>query len=57
MNLNFLSSRIIQAAIHVHKELGPGLLETVYQVCMVIELNHMDVDVAAEVPLPVIYRG
>jgi len=39
MQLNYLSSMIIQAAISVHKELGPGLLETVYQICMVIELK------------------
>ncbi|OPX33591.1 MAG: hypothetical protein B1H11_12300 [Desulfobacteraceae bacterium 4484_190.1] len=38
VQLNYLSSKIIQAAINVHKELGPGLLESVYQVCMVIEL-------------------
>jgi GxxExxY protein len=57
MNLNFLSSKIIQAAINVHKELGPGLLESVCQACMVIELNTMHVNVAAEVPLPVFYHG
>jgi GxxExxY protein len=57
MNINFLSSKIIQAAINVHKELGPGLLESVCQACMVIELNTMNVNVEAEVPLPVFYRG
>lgn len=57
MNLNFLSSKIIQAAINVHKELGPGLLESVYQACILIELNTMNVDVTAEVPLPVFYHG
>ena len=36
MELNQLSSQIIKAAIAMHKELGPGLLETVYQSCMVI---------------------
>ena len=57
MNLNSLSSRIIQAAINVHKELGPGLLESVYQSCMAIELNIMNVNVESQVPLPVFYRG
>ena len=38
MELNELSSRIIKAAINVHKALGPGLLESVYQSAMVIEL-------------------
>lgn len=57
MTINFLSSKIIQAAINVHKELGPGLLESVCQACMVIEPNTMNVNVEAEVPLPVFYRG
>ena len=57
MNLNFLSSKIIQAAITVHKELGPGLLESVYNDCLLIELQDMDVKVRSEVRLPVFYRG
>ena len=57
MKLNFLSSKIIQAAINVHRELGPGLLESVCQDCMVIELKLMNLKVEAEVPLPVFYHG
>ena len=57
MELNQLSSQIIKAAITVHKELGPGLLESVCQACMVIELRFMDMKVESEVPLPVFYRG
>ena len=57
MELNQLSSQIIKAAIAVHKELGPGLLEAVYQSCMIIELKSMNMNVQAEVPLPVFYRG
>jgi GxxExxY protein len=56
-NLDEISSKIIRAAITVHKELGPGLLETVYQSCMVIELRNMGVGVESETPLPVFYRG
>jgi len=56
-NLNYLSSKIIEAAINVHKELGPGLLESVYNACMLIELNNMNLLVKSEVPLPVIYKG
>ena len=56
MELNKLSSNIIKAAIHIHKELGPGLLESVYQSCMVIELNHMGLNVEAEKSCPVVYR-
>jgi GxxExxY protein len=57
MELNQLSSQIIKAAINIHKELGPGLLESVYQSCMVIELRYMGIDVQSEVPLPIFYRG
>ena len=57
MSLNFLSSEIIRAAINVHKELGPGLLESVYQACMLKELRDMEVAVQAELPVPVLYRG
>ena len=57
MELNQLSSQIIKAAITVHKELGPGLLESVYQACMVIEFKDMNMKVQAEVPLPIFYRG
>ena len=39
MELNYLSSRIIKAAINVHKALGPGLLESVYQSAMPVELK------------------
>jgi len=53
IKINQLSSKIIRAAINIHKELGPGLLESVYQSCMIIELGNMNVRVHAEVPLPV----
>jgi GxxExxY protein len=56
-NLNVISSQIIQAAITVHKALGPGLFESVYQRCMVIELGRMRVEVESEVDLPVFYQG
>ena len=57
MKLNELSSKIIKAAITVHKELGPGLLESVYQECMGIELTQMGLKVEREVSIPVKYRG
>lgn len=55
--LNHISSLIIKAAITVHKELGPGLLESVYHSCMLIELKELALNVKSEVPLPVIYKG
>ena len=54
--LNEISSNVIKAAINVHKELGPGLLESVYQSAMLIELKNMDIEVQSEVFLPVYYR-
>jgi len=57
MELNHLSSQVIKAAINIHKELGPGLLESVYHSCMVIELNYLDIGVQSEVALPIYYRG
>jgi GxxExxY protein len=57
VDLNRITSQIIKAAMNVHKELGPGLLESVYQGCMEIELKGMNLKVAPEVALPVFYRG
>ena len=57
MDINKISSDIIKAAINVHKELGPGLLESVYQSCMVIELSEMGLNVKPEVPVPIKFRG
>lgn len=57
VKLNYLSSQIIHAALNVHSELGPGLLESVYQQCMVIELREKDLKVRSEVDLPVRYHG
>ncbi|BBO67310.1 hypothetical protein DSCA_12400 [Desulfosarcina alkanivorans] len=54
--LNALSSQVIKAAINVHSALGPGLLESVYQKCMAIELDAMNLKNETEVPLPITYR-
>jgi GxxExxY protein len=57
MELNRLSSEIINAAIAVHKEIGPGLFESVYQSCMILELQNRNLKVESELPVPVHYRG
>lgn len=57
MELNELSSQIIKAAINVHKALGPGLLESVYQSAMPVELRYMGLAGQSEVALPILYRG
>jgi GxxExxY protein len=55
--LNSLTERIIRAAIEVHKTLGPGLLESIYRTCTGYELLQDKLQIAQEVPLPVIYKG
>lgn len=45
------------AAIEVHKELGPGLLESVYQQCMQKELSLREINFTSEQFVPIIYKG
>lgn len=54
-NLNLLSYEIIGAAYQVHTELGPGLLESTYEVCLEYELNKRGFKVERQKSLPVIY--
>lgn len=51
------SHAVIGAALEVHRELGPGLLESAYRGCLLHELGTRGLRVAGEVPLPVYYRG
>lgn len=55
--LNELTEKIIGVAIKVHKELGPGLLEKVYQRCLKIALEEEGLHVDSEVPVEVIFYG
>ncbi len=55
--ISLLTSKIIEAAIAVHNQLGPGLLESVYSAAMQMELRLMDMHAESEVRVPVIYRG
>ena len=57
MELNELSFEIINAAITVHRELGPGLLESVYQSCLILEFFNKNIKVESELLVPVYYRG
>lgn len=52
-----LTRQIISAAIEVHRELGPGLLESAYQACLCRELSLRDIPWQSEVALPVPYKG
>lgn len=55
--LNELTSKIIGCAIEVHKYLGPGLLESTYQTCLLYELNAKNLNVQSEIKLPIIYKN
>ena len=56
MNENELSYIILGCAIEVHKQLGPGLLESAYQECLFYELINKKLSVVKEKPMPIVYK-
>jgi GxxExxY protein len=52
-----LSDQIIGAAIRVHKELGPGFLESIYEEALAIELRLLRLQFERQKPVPIFYRG
>jgi GxxExxY protein len=54
---NQLSGEILDAAITVHKEMGPGLLESVYELCLFKELQLRNIFVENQVSVPLYYKG
>lgn len=56
MEYNKITEKIIGAAIEVHKALGPGLLESAYQECLLFELKSLGLKVEKEISLPIIYK-
>jgi len=52
-----LTNQIIACAIEVHKTLGPGLLESVYQECMEVELENANLEFRSEHRIPLEYKG
>jgi GxxExxY protein len=54
---NQLSAVIVDSALTVHKALGPGLLERLYEQCLLHELKLRGVIVGSQVPLPIEYKG
>ena len=55
--LNQLSKEILAAAITVHKEMGPGLLESVYELCLLKELQLRGIYAENQVSVPLFYKG
>lgn len=56
MTENEITNKIIGAAIEVHKQLGPGLLESTYEICLIHELEELGLRINQQVPLPVVYK-
>ena len=56
-SLNIITGQIIKAAIEVHGNLGPGLLESSYEGCLIHELLDSGVNARSQVSLPLQYKG
>lgn len=57
MTENEISNLIIGCAIEVHRQLGPGLLESAYQECLCYELIAAGLSVQKELPMPIVYKN
>jgi GxxExxY protein len=57
MHINEISGEIVDSALRIHSELGPGLLESVYEVLLAYELKERGLAVERQVPIPIQYRG
>lgn len=57
LTLNHITKEIIGAAIEVHKTLGPGLLESVYQNCLFLEFQKRNLKFKAQAIVPIHYKG
>ena len=57
MDINELTGTVIGCAIDVHRELGPGLLESAYEQCLLYEIRRKGIEVYNQVRLPISYKG
>jgi GxxExxY protein len=57
LELNIITGKIVDAAMKVHTALGPGLLESAYEACLIHELRKIGLKVLSQVALPVCYDG
>ena len=57
MDENTIGTLLIEAAIEVHRELGPALLESVYEAALAYELEQRGLKVARQIPVPLNYKG
>lgn len=54
---NYLSGEILDASITVHREMGPGLLESIYELCLMKELQLRGIFAENQIPVPLFYKG
>src|SRR5271155_1569914 len=57
MTFDSLSNSVIGCAIEVHRELGPGLIESTYEACLAFELSRAGIRFVLQHPMPVAYKG
>jgi GxxExxY protein len=57
MDINDLTGQVIGAAIEVHKNLGPGLLESVYETCLCVELDKRNIPYERQKEIQIEYKG
>ncbi len=57
MKENEIGTIVVESAIAIHRELGPGLLESVYEVVLEYELSRRGLSVKRQLPIPIEYRG
>ena len=55
--INGLTQEVIGRAIEVHREMGPGLLESVYEECLAVELRAAKLQFSRQLPVPIRYKG
>jgi GxxExxY protein len=56
MEINDISGQIVDAAMKVHSALGPGLLESAYEACLLFELHKRNLNAVSQIALPVVYE-
>ena len=55
--IEYIGKIIVNSAFKVHKELGPGLLEKVYEICLSHEINKTGIEVLRQLDIPIVYDG
>ncbi|MBN2893557.1 MAG: GxxExxY protein [Bacteroidales bacterium] len=55
--LNSLSKIVVDSAFSVHKEMGPGLLESIYELCLIKEFKLRGVNIRSQYSIPLMYKG